>query len=168
MSSELIVRLPQCLNLLLLDQDERSDGGWGASQSASEIPAGALLISSRLLLRSKQESGRCQAFSGVDHRSALARPLNRYDARVSRTVLGAPRGEVPRGDSTARGHAHSLKMLPSHGCGARHKLRCWPTYFVMKVLGNGLLIVEFLHDRDLTIYVGVHKNSDSLRVQSRL
>ena len=47
-----------------------------ASQSASEIPAGALLISSRLLLRSKQESGRCQGFSGTDGRSALARPLN--------------------------------------------------------------------------------------------
>jgi hypothetical protein len=73
-----------------------------------------------------------------------------------------------RGDSTARGHAHSLKMLLSHGCGARHKLRCWPTYFIIKALYNGLLVVEFLHDRDLTSYVGVHKNSDSLRVQSRL
>jgi hypothetical protein len=30
------------------------------------------------LLRAKQESGRCQAFSGVDHHSALARPLNGY------------------------------------------------------------------------------------------
>ena len=30
------------------------------------------------MLRAKQESGRCQAFSGVDHHSALARPLNRY------------------------------------------------------------------------------------------
>jgi hypothetical protein len=37
-----------------------------ASQSASEIPAGALLISSHLLLRSKQESGRCKAVSSTD------------------------------------------------------------------------------------------------------
>jgi len=52
-----------------------------ANQSASEMPAGAAIISGSLYLRCKRKSGRRQAFSSSDGRPELSRPLNGYIKR---------------------------------------------------------------------------------------
>ena len=49
-----------------------------ASQSASEIPAGVVLITGGLCLRCNQESSFRQEFNRAEVRSEQSRPLNRY------------------------------------------------------------------------------------------
>jgi hypothetical protein len=59
------------------------------NQSASEIPADGVPITTKLCLRCKRESGRRQGFSRGEVFGELSRPLNGYDLESCERFAGA-------------------------------------------------------------------------------
>lgn len=63
----------------MLGVDQRSDAGWGFSETTSGIPAGSALITGVLYLSFNRKSNCSQWFSSADLRRKMSRPLNGYE-----------------------------------------------------------------------------------------